>query len=64
MKITRKEALNLSDLLLEIIVLGGYQYWIKFKYHDIPFDVAFKVIREFIEQPYLSEIEIPTDKYR
>jgi hypothetical protein len=64
MKITRKEALNLSDLLLETIVLDGYQYWVKFKHHDIPFDVAFKVIREFIEQPSLSEIEIPTDKYR
>ena len=64
MKVTRKEALDLSDLLLETVVLNGYQYWIIFKHHYIPLDVAFKVIREFIEQPSLSEIEIPTDKYR
>ena len=64
MRITRKEALDLCDLLLVTVVLDGYQYWVKFKYHNIPFDVAFKVIREFIEQPSLSEIEIPTDKYR
>jgi len=64
MRITRKEASELSDLLLEVIIMGGYQYWIRFKNVDIPFDVAFKIIHDFIEEPAMSEIELPPSKYK
>jgi len=58
MKITRKEALELMDVILEQTIMQGYQYWIHFKHRCIPYNICMKTLRQFIENPALIEVDL------
>jgi len=59
MEITRKEAIDLINVMHKEIQLNGYTYWITFKGKSIPYNVCMHVLEQFVECPGLSKIEVP-----
>jgi hypothetical protein len=62
MEITRKDAMQLTTDITENIMKDGYEYWIYYKGICIPFDKAMDVLKNFIENPALTSVEIPLFK--
>jgi hypothetical protein len=58
MKITRKDAVELADEMLEQIISEGYHYWITYKNKTIPYATCMYVLKQFAENPSLSIIEL------
>lgn len=61
-KITRKEALELANTIVEKHAIESHEYWMYFKGASVPFERCMHVLKEFIENPSLSNIEIPVYK--
>jgi hypothetical protein len=62
MKITRKEAIQLTIDITENIMQNGYEYWVYFKGQCIPFDKAMDLLSQFISNPALVSVDITVAK--
>lgn len=63
MIITRIDCSRLLDIILEGKCKNELFYWVHIYNIAIPFDTCIYVIKQFVENPSLSSIELPKDKW-